>query len=97
MRLPYAVSVSMITPMFGSSARMRNTELPPMPSSGFRTMSPCSARKARITSSLRVTTVGAVNCGKRAMASFSLKSRRLRGRFQTFAPCASASSRRYVL
>ncbi len=45
--------------------------MPPMPSSGFRMMSWCSAWNARIAAAERVTSVGAMNCGNSRIASFS--------------------------
>ena len=95
-RLPCSVIVSMITPMFGSSVRTRKMPLPPMPSSGLKITSPCSARNSRSTGSRLVTSVGGANCGKRATASFSLKSRMVRGSFTTRAPWRAASSSRWV-
>ena len=54
------------------SAPTRKMPMPPMPSSGFRMMSPCSAWKAlQLASASRVTSVGAMNCGNSRIASFS--------------------------
>ncbi len=71
-RRPYCVTVSMMTLRLGSSRRTRKIEVPPMPSSGFRITSPCSARNSRIGPSLRVATEGAMNCVKCAIPIFSL-------------------------
>ena len=70
--------------------------MPPMPSSGFTMMSPCSAKKAR-TSALRVlTSVGAVKRLKFRIANFSLKSRMAWPLLNTFAPCSAASVSSWV-
>src|SRR3569833_507329 len=49
--------------MLWSPLCRRKIAWPPMPCSGFKMMSPCSCRKARISAALRVTRVGGVHCG----------------------------------
>ncbi|CKU05026.1 Uncharacterised protein [Mycobacterium tuberculosis] len=70
--------------------------MPPMPSSGFRMMSPCSAWKSRTACALRVTSVGVTNCGNSMIASFSGWSRSARGELTTRPPSRSACSNRCV-
>ena len=74
----------------------RKMPMPPMPSSGFRMMSRCSAWKRLMSLASRVTSVGPMNCGNSRMASFSGWSRNARGRLKTRAPSRSACSSRWV-
>ena len=60
-RAPCWPTVSTITLRFGSSARTRNTDVPPMPSSGFTIVSRCASMNASIRAASRVTSVGAMN------------------------------------
>src|SRR3970282_1911775 len=60
---PPSVSVSRITLMFGSPARARKIDFPPMPSRVFSTASPCSAMNALMMAASRLTIVGGQHCG----------------------------------
>ena len=72
-------SVSMMLPRFRPSGPTRKMPMPPMPSSGFRMMSRCSAWKRFTSAASRVTSVGPMNCGNSRIASFSGWSRSARG------------------
>jgi len=89
---PSRLSVSMMLPRFSPSALTRKMPIPPMPSSGFKMMSWCSAWKARTACASRVTSVGPMCWGNSMMASFSGWSRRARGLLNTLAPSRSACS-----
>ena len=93
---PFLFSVSMMLPRFSASALTRKMPMPPMPSSGLRMMSWCSAWKARIAAAERVTSVGAMNCGNSRIASFSGWSRSDAALLNTRAPSRSACSSRWV-
>ena len=86
----------MMEPRFSPSAFTRKMPMPPMPSSGFRMMSPCSAWKAFTSAALRVTSVGGAYCGNCISASFSGWSRSAAGLLNTLAPSRSACSSRWV-
>ena len=86
-RWPLSVSVSMMTGRFLSPFSVTKMDLPPMPSSGFTTILPCSAANAVMSAALRVISVGAQHCGNHAVNTFSFMSRRPCGRFATNAPC----------
>ena len=86
----------MITEMFGSPRLARKIDVPPIPSSSLNTASSCSSTNARNSSAERVTSVGGVNCGNSAIASFSLWLRIASGSLKTRAPSRTACSSRYV-
>ncbi len=69
--VPWWFSVSMMEPRLRPSAPTRKIPMPPMPSSGFRMISWCSAWKRLTSSSSRVTSVGLTYCGNSMIASFS--------------------------
>src|SRR5262245_32141307 len=60
-RPPRSVTVSMMTLRLGSFSRTRKTDAPPIPSSGLRITSRCSAMNSRTCASRRVTMVGGAN------------------------------------
>ncbi len=95
-RVPSWLSISTIEPRFMPSGFTRNTPIPPIPSSGFRITSPCSAWNARSRFASRVTSVGATNCGNSPIASFSEWSRIDCALLNTRAPARSASSSSHV-
>ena len=86
----------MITPKLRPSAPTLKMPVPPMPSRGFKMMVPCVAWKARMSASLRVTKVGAMNCGNSRIASFSGWLRSAAGLLKTLAPSRSAWLSRWV-
>ena len=58
---PWRDTVSTITLRLGSDSPMRNTDVPPMPSSGLTTTSSCSSMNCAISAASRVTSVGEMN------------------------------------
>jgi len=88
---------AMITLALGSPLVIRKIDEPPMPSSGFSTMSSCSARKSRNTPLRRATSVGGQTSANHAVKSFSLASRRLRGSFTTSVPRMASSQNRPII
>ena len=82
--------------MFASSSFTRKIDAPPIPSSGFKIMSLCSAKNSRICFWLRVTKVSGVCSLNHAVNSFSLASRKLCGLLIINVPSSSARSKRYV-
>jgi len=93
-RVPRPVITSKITLRLGLSGVTRNTDSPPIASSGLTMMSPCSRRKACRRALSLVTSAGALHWGNQARESFSLVLRSPCGRLTTSTPAASESSSR---
>ncbi len=71
-RAPSCETVSTMTLRLGSASRTRNTDAPPMPSSGLTITSPCSSMNSPMRRASRVTSVGAMYSRNSAIAIFSL-------------------------